>query len=366
LNLDCRENNARCEGDRDERRQHPPQDPLTFQRTRAAAHEESHRRQKLYYAHSNAFGLGRPNDRTHWETSAEEWTGLGHDQIGSKGFTTEGRRIKIGKHQSIRWVFQGRCIGLISLDEERGIIFLPVGNPASSFYGADRPGTNLYANCLLALDAKTGNLLWYFQTTHHDLIDADLAGAPILFEVTRNGRKIPAVAEATKLNMVFILDRLTGKPIYPVEERPVPKSSVPGEQSWPTQPFTVKPPPLGRLSVTRDELTAVTAESRQYCLDWWDREKMHNEGAYSSYGADGTTVMFPGTIGGGNWGGMAFNPQLGYLFVNTSKHPYQWRPRTPGVICQHESQAPDPRNLVGSRRPVKSWFGYSIATPRGD
>ncbi|MBV8841257.1 MAG: pyrroloquinoline quinone-dependent dehydrogenase [Bryobacterales bacterium] len=208
--------------------------------------------------------------------------------------------------------------GLISVDTERGIVFLPVGNPSSSFYGADRPGTNLYANCVLALDAATGKLLWYFQTTHHDLVDADLAAAPILFDITRNGRKIPAVAQVTKLNMVFILDRLTGKPIYPVEERPAPKSTVPGEVSWPTQPYTVKPAPLGRLSITRDELTTVTPESRQFCLEWWDREHMRNEGVFSSYGSEGTTVMFPGTIGGGNWGGMAFNPQLGYLFVNIS------------------------------------------------
>jgi glucose dehydrogenase len=207
--------------------------------------------------------------------------------------------------------------GLITVDTERGIVFLPVGNPSSSFYGADRPGTNLYSNCILALDANTGKLLWYFQTTHHDLIDADLAGAPILFDITRNGLKIPAVAQSTKLNMVFILDRLTGKPIYPVEERPAPKSTVPGEVSWPTQPFTVKPPPLGRLSVTRNEITNVTPESRKYCLDWWDREKMHNDGPYSAYGTE-MTVMFPGTVGGGNWGGMAFNPQLGYLFVNIS------------------------------------------------
>jgi glucose dehydrogenase len=208
--------------------------------------------------------------------------------------------------------------GLISVDSERGMVFLPVGNPSSSFYGADRPGSNLYANCLLALDANTGKLLWYFQTTHHDLIDADLAGAPILFDIPRAGRKIPAVAQVTKLNMLFILDRLTGKPIYPVEERPAPKSTVPGEVSWPTQPYTVKPPPLGRLSISKNELTTVTAESHQYCLEWWEREHMHNEGPFSSYGSDGMTVMFPGTIGGGNWGGMAFNPQLGYLFVNIS------------------------------------------------
>jgi quinoprotein glucose dehydrogenase len=208
--------------------------------------------------------------------------------------------------------------GLITVDTERGMVFLPVGNPSSSFYGADRKGANLYANCVLALDANTGKLLWYFQTTHHDLLDADLAGAPILFDIVRNGKKIPAVAEGTKLGMVFILDRMTGKPIFGVEERPVPPSAVPGEESWPTQPFPVKPPPLGRLSITRGEITTVTPESHDYCLDWWDKENMHNDGPYSSYGSNGTSVVFPGTVGGGNWGGMAFNPQLGYLFVNFS------------------------------------------------
>jgi glucose dehydrogenase len=208
--------------------------------------------------------------------------------------------------------------GLITVDLERGMVFVPVGNPVSSFYGADRKGANLYANCVLALDARTGKLLWYFQTTHHDLLDADLAGAPILFDIVRNGKKIPALAEATKLAMVFILDRLTGKPVYGVEERPVPPSNVPGEESWPTQPFPLKPPPLGRLTMTRDDMTTVTPESRQYCLDWWDKEKMHDDGAYASYGANGTSVVFPGTVGGGNWGGMAFHPQLGYLFVNIS------------------------------------------------
>jgi glucose dehydrogenase len=206
--------------------------------------------------------------------------------------------------------------GLITVDAVRGIVFLPVGNPSSSYYGADRKGTNLYANCLLALDAATGKLLWYFQTTHHDIVDADLAGAPILIDVTRNGKKISAVAEETKLGMVFILDRLTGKPLYEVRERPVPSSNVPGEESWPTQPFTTKPPPLIRLSMTRDEITNVTPESHQYCLDWWDRESMHNEGPYSNYGATGTSVVFAGTIGGGNWGGMAYDPRLGLLFAN--------------------------------------------------
>jgi quinoprotein glucose dehydrogenase len=171
---------------------------------------------------------------------------------------------------------------------------------------------------VLALDANTGSLLWYFQTTHHDLLDADLAGAPILFDINRNGRIIPAVAQVTKLGMVFILDRLTGEPIYGVEERPVPQSTVPGEVSWPTQPFPLKPPPLGRMSVTRDDITTTTAESRQDCLDWWDREELHNDGPYATHPADSSSVAFPGTVGGGNWGGMAFHPGLGYLFVNIS------------------------------------------------
>ena len=209
--------------------------------------------------------------------------------------------------------------GLMTVDVERGMVFMPTGNPGGSFYGGDRPGDNLYAVSVLALDAATGAYKWHYQTTRHDIFDADLAAAPALIEVVRDGKRIPAVAQVTKMGgMLFILDRLTGKPIHPVEDRKVALSAVPGEKSAPTQPFPMKPAPWARLGMTKAELTTVTPESHKFCTDWWEREQMYNDGAYTPYGAKGVSVVFSGTIGGGNWGGVAFNPQLGYIFVNTS------------------------------------------------
>ena len=209
--------------------------------------------------------------------------------------------------------------GFMTVDTERGLVFIPTGNPGGSFYGGDRPGDNLYATSVVALDAATGAYRWHYQTTRHDVFDADLAGAPTLVDVVRNGKRIPAVAQITKMGgMLFLLDRLTGKPIYPVEERKVPVSKVPGEVSAPTQPFPTKPAPWARLGMTRADITTVTSESNKFCTEWWDKEHMYNDGPYTSYGSEGTTVVYSGTIGGGNWGGVAYNPQLGYVFVNTS------------------------------------------------
>ena len=209
--------------------------------------------------------------------------------------------------------------GLITVDTERGLVFLPTGNPGGSFYGGDRPGDNLYSVSVLALDANTGAYKWHYQTTRHDVFDADLAAAPALIDVVQNGRRIPAVAQITKMGgMLFILDRLTGKPIFGVEERKVPASHVPGEKASPTQPIPLKPAPWARLGMTKADLTKVTPESNRFCTEWWEREQMYNDGPYTPYGAKGVSVVFSGTVGGGNWGGVAFNPQLGYVFVNTS------------------------------------------------
>lgn len=209
--------------------------------------------------------------------------------------------------------------GLMTVDHERGMVFLPTGNPGGSFYGGDRPGDNLYSVSVLALDANTGAYKWHYQTTRHDVFDADLAGAPALIDVVRDGKRIPAVAQITKMGgMLFILDRLTGKPIFGVEDRKVPVSAVPGEKSAPTQPFPIKPAPWARLGMTKADLTTVTPESNRFCTEWWEREQMYNDGPYTPYGAKGVTVVFSGTVGGGNWGGVAFNPSLGYVFVNTS------------------------------------------------
>jgi glucose dehydrogenase len=209
--------------------------------------------------------------------------------------------------------------GFMTVDVDRGTVFIPTGNPGGSFYGGDRPGDNLFATSVVALDAATGAYKWHFQTTHHDVFDADLAAAPALIDVVHNGRKIPAIAQITKMGgMLFILDRVTGRPIYPVEERKVPLSRVPGEVSATTQPFPTKPAPWSRMAMTKADITTVTPESNKFCTEWWEKEHMYNDGPYTPYGADGVAVVYSGTIGGGNWGGVAYNPQLGYLFVNTS------------------------------------------------
>ena len=205
--------------------------------------------------------------------------------------------------------------GPATIDTERGMVFLPIGNAADSFYGADRKGTNLYANSVVALDALTGKLRWYYQMVHHDLWDYDMSAPPALVEVKRDGKTIPALAQTNKMGLLFILDRLTGKPVFGVEERPVPKSNTPGEESWPTQPFPIKPPPLARMSMTMDDVTTRTPEAEKFCREWFSR--LHHEGPYTPIDTR-PSLMFPGTMGGGNWGGVSFDPKLGYIFVNTS------------------------------------------------
>jgi glucose dehydrogenase len=205
--------------------------------------------------------------------------------------------------------------GEMTVDQANGIVFLPVGNPADSFYGADRKGKDLYANSVIALDAATGKLRWYYQLLHHDIFDYDISGAPTLVEVVKNGQKIPAVAEITKMGLLFILNRLTGQPVFGVEERPVPASDVPGEQAWPTQPFPVKPPPLARTTMTRDEISKRTPAAERYCLEQYDRYQ-HGD-LYTPFGLK-PTLVFPGAMGGGNWGGVSFDPKLAYIFVNTT------------------------------------------------
>ncbi len=207
--------------------------------------------------------------------------------------------------------------GMMTIDQERGIVYLPFGQSTYDYWGGDRQGANLFGNCIVALDARTGKLKWYFQTVHHDIWDYDPSAPPILFNVTRNGRQIPAVAEIGKTALLYILDRRTGKPIYGVEERPVPKSDVAGEESWPTQPFPLKPAPLGRNSFNANELSTLTPEHELYCKDLLAREGgMHNNGPFTPYGAT-LSVVFPGTLGGNDWNPMSFDPKLGYLFVNT-------------------------------------------------
>ncbi len=205
--------------------------------------------------------------------------------------------------------------GGMTVDPVRGMVFMPIGNPADSYYGADRPGTNIYANSVVALDALTGKLKWSYQIVHHDLFDADVAAPPSLVEATLNGKRVPAVAEFSKVGMLFVLDEMTGKPIWGVEERPVPQSDMPGEKSWATQPFTVKPPPLARLTMTKDEVASISPESHAYCLALF--EKYKTLGAFTPMALE-PRLSFPSSIGGGNWAGVSFDPKQSYVFVNYS------------------------------------------------
>ena len=150
---------------------------------------------------------------------------------------------------------------------------------------------------------------------HHDIWDYDADAPPALITVECEGKRIPAIAQITKMGLLFILDRMTGRPIFGVEERPVPKSDVPGEQTWPTQPFPLKPPPLVRTNITIDHLSKRTPEAQRFCRDWFNR--LQYQGPYTPWRTKPTLIM-PGTMGGGNWGGVSFDPQLGYIFVNTS------------------------------------------------
>ena len=214
------------------------------------------------------------------------------------------------------WKYEGgtNCWGEMSLDEERGIVYIPTGAPTYDFYGADRPGNNLFADSLLALDARTGKLVWYYQLIHHDLWDYDSTAAPQLLTVEHNGEQVPVVAEATKNGFVYVFNRVTGKPIWPIEERSVPKSNMPGEVSSPTQPFPTKPLPFARQSFTLADLNPDLLTPEEHAR--WEKTLKNavNQGLFTPP-EQTDTVEMPGNHGGANWGMTAVNPTDGTLFV---------------------------------------------------
>ena len=207
--------------------------------------------------------------------------------------------------------------GFITVDAQRGIVYMPFGAPSVDQYGGDRAGDNLFSSSIVAADANTGKYLWHFQVVHHDIWDGDLAGAPALIDVRQGGKTIPAVAVINKVGLLFLLDRVTGQPIYGVEERPVPQSEVPLERSAKTQPFPLKPPPLSRNTFSAADVATVTPEIEAGCRKLM--EGMQLGGPYLPPAYNRLRVQFPGNHGGVNWGGTSFNPQLGYLFVSTSE-----------------------------------------------
>jgi quinoprotein glucose dehydrogenase len=210
--------------------------------------------------------------------------------------------------------------GEISIDEKRGIAYFPLGAPTYDFYGGDRLGANLFGDSLLALDARTGKRLWHFQMIHHDLWDYDPTTAPKLLTVRHNGKMVDVVAQPTKFGFVYVFDRVSGEPLWPIEERPVPQTDVPGEKSWPTQPFPTKPPAFARQKFTVDDLNpymdaADLARYRDILLN------ARNEGLFTPPSLKRPSIVAPGDGGGANWGSTAVDPETGTLFIKAANAP---------------------------------------------
>lgn len=220
------------------------------------------------------------------------------------------------------WKYAGgaNTWGEITVDAKRGIAYFPTGSPTYDYYGADRIGSNLFSNSLVALDARTGKRLWHFQLVHHDLWDYDTTAAPQLLTVTHEGKRVDVVAQSSKQGFLYVFDRVTGKPLWPIEERPVPKSLMPGEQAWPTQPFPTMPPPFARQKMSADDVNPyiLTPEER---AAWKQRiAAMRNEGLFTPPGTT-ETISLPGARGGSNWGSGAVNPTKGLMYLNTQDWP---------------------------------------------
>ena len=206
------------------------------------------------------------------------------------------------------------------VDQARGIVYAPTGSAVPDFIGEHRKGDNLFANSLLALDANSGKRIWHFQTTHHDIWDRDLPSPPVLLTVKQKGQSIDAVAQASKQGFVFLFNRATGKPLFPIQERAFPKSDIPGEQTSPTQPIPLKPAPFARQTLTADMLTTRTAEAHSWAVKAF--ASLRSDGPYVPFGLDRETVVFPGFDGGAEWGGQAVDRKTGVFYINSNDVPW--------------------------------------------
>jgi quinoprotein glucose dehydrogenase len=216
------------------------------------------------------------------------------------------------------WQFIGgaNCWPGMALDEARGIVYVPLGSATWDFWGGNRVGQDLYANCLVALDAATGKRLWHYQLVHHDLWDRDPPAPPNLVTVRHQGKMVDAVAQVTKAGVVFVFDRVTGEPLFPIEERPVPASDLQGESTWPTQPFPTKPAPFTRQVFSANEITDISPEAHKAVLDRFVKLRPHTP--FLPPSREGT-IIFPGYDGGAEWGGAAVDPRKGILYVNANE-----------------------------------------------
>jgi quinate dehydrogenase (quinone) len=249
--------------------------------------------------------------------------------------------------------------GELSLDEQRGIVYVPTGSPKYNFYGGNRKGANLFGDCLLALDARTGKRLWHFQMVHHDIWDYDNATAPKLMTVRHNGKPVDIVAQAGKTGFLYVFNRLTGEPLWPIEERPVPKSDMPGEETWPTQPFPTNPPPFARQSFTEKDLSPFIEDPGERAKFLEDIRGARNEGLFTPPGLR-NTIQMPGNNGGANFGGAAIDPEHGTMFVVSKDWPAMLKLTPPTASTGDASTASEPVDPGPIR--YRSPFGFMITS----
>jgi len=244
----------------------------------------------------------------------------------------------------------------MTIDEENGLAYLPMGNATDQNFGGTRPGINLYSASLLVLHADTGELAWYYQFAHHDNLDLDTMAPPNLMNTYVNGEAVPSVAQITKQGLLFFFNRITGEPIFEIEERPVAPLDAPGDEAWPTQPFTVTTPALARMEMDRDEIwTGYSEEQTKYCTELYDRSVQ--AGPYAPYGML-PSLAFPGSEGGGGWGGVAADNERRLAFVTT---------RDLGVIAQLQSRTSNGLPSFGKSKIPQTWYvgpsGYPCQEP---
>jgi glucose dehydrogenase len=238
----------------------------------------------------------------------------------------------------------------MSVDQKRAILYVPTASPKYNFYGANRKGANLFGDCLLALDARTGKRLWHFQMVHHDIWDYDNATAPKLLTVRHNGQMVDVVAQAGKTGFLYVFNRVTGEPIWPIEERPVPKSEMPGEEAWPTQPFPTAPPPFARQSFTAKDLSPFIDDRAEAARFRDDIQGARNEGIFTPPGLRNTIEM-PGNNGGANFSGAAVDPEHATMFIVSKDFP---------AMLKLSLTGPDTGDPATMR--YKSSFGFMITS----
>lgn len=241
----------------------------------------------------------------------------------------------------------------MSADEELGYVYLPVSTPTNDYYGGDRPGDGLYGESLVCLDAVTGKMVWHYQLVHHGLWDYDPPAAPNLIDITVGGKRIKAVAQVTKQAFVYVFDRVTGQPVWPIEERPVPVSSVPGEYASKTQPFPTKPAPIDIQGLRDDDLIDLTPELHTAAMAIIAN---YDHGPLFTPPSERGTIQVPGPVGGANWSGAAIDPETGLLYVGTYRLPF--------VVTLHRPQPSEASyDFVGGIRYLYGPSGLPLLKP---